>query len=240
MKKTVICFLTVQPSNLFYEFCKTLSRQNTEIYICIDDNNYNIPDYDNEIPIIKLDGEICENDGFKDTVGYFRNKACSRDKALYYFCKIKTDYDQLWLIEEDVFLPTSDIIANIDKKYVDEDLLTSGHEITTLTNDDCWPWASVVKSQIKIDGPFRRSMICAIRVSKNLMNLIHDYANKYKTLFMDEVLFNTLAMQSNLVINVIPELSTILYKKNWQKWEIDKEKLYHHIKDINIQYEYRK
>ena len=31
----IICFLTVSPSALFYDFCKKLKNNNTDIYICI-------------------------------------------------------------------------------------------------------------------------------------------------------------------------------------------------------------
>jgi hypothetical protein len=50
-------FLTVRPCSLFYEFCKKLKSEMYDIYIVIDDNNYNynIPYCDYDINIIKLD-----------------------------------------------------------------------------------------------------------------------------------------------------------------------------------------
>ena len=41
----IICFLTVNPSELFYNFVKILQdhNKNYDIYICIDNNNYTIP-----------------------------------------------------------------------------------------------------------------------------------------------------------------------------------------------------
>ncbi len=60
------CFLTVSPNELFYDFIKMLPySENT--YICIDNNNYNIPNYDGKIKIIKINNEICEKSGFKNT-----------------------------------------------------------------------------------------------------------------------------------------------------------------------------
>lgn len=238
MKPNIICFLTVHPCEKFYIFCKKLKNVNYDIYICIDDDNYVIPNYDKIIPIIKINKKICENAGFKSSVLWLNNTACSRDKALYYFCKNNIDYNFLWLIEDDVFIPKIDTIKNIDIKYKNNDLLCSGNDII-YEKQTGWHWDHI-NSQIKIPPPYSTSMICAIRISKKLLACIKNYVKKYNNLFMDEALFTTLALQANLdVVNPI-ELSTILYRNEWQIWDIKKEYLYHPIKDINLQYKYRK
>lgn len=82
-------------------------------------------------------------------------------------------------------------------------------------------------------------MICAIRCSKRLMETIDDYAKTYNTLFMDESLFNTLALQNNLETIVIDELTSIIWQKDWDISEIKRENLYHPIKSIEQQYAFR-
>ena len=94
----IICFLTVRPNILFYNFCNKLKKENYDIYICIDDNSYDITFPNNDIKIIKINNEECCNAGFKNTVLYFQNTACSRDKALYYFCTNNIDYKYIWFI----------------------------------------------------------------------------------------------------------------------------------------------
>ena len=233
----IICFLTVSPSALFYDFCKKLKNNNTDIYICIDNNEYDIPNYDNEINIIKLDETICKNSGYYGTVGFLRDRSCSRDKALYYFCKNNIDYDYIWFIEEDVFIPSINTIEDIDNKYPSGDLLVASNNIiyTQRTN---WHW-KLINTQICIPPPYSSSMICAIRCSKKMLECIDNYVNKYNRLFHNEALFNTLALQNNLNIVTPDELSTIVYRKNWRKQDIKKCNLYHPIKDIEKQYYYR-
>ena len=51
VSNNIICFLTVRPGELFYNFVKQLPNQKN-IYICIDDNDHNIPNYDDKIKII--------------------------------------------------------------------------------------------------------------------------------------------------------------------------------------------
>ena len=87
MSNIIKCFLTVAPNKLFYDFCKKLPNRDN-IYICIDTDNYNIPDYDGKIKIIKINKQICAKNGFKNTHSRIEG-ATSREKALYYFYKNK-------------------------------------------------------------------------------------------------------------------------------------------------------
>ena len=240
MASNIICFLTVKPSELFYDFCKKLKNDKTDIYICIDNNNYCMSNYNSAdgIKIIQLDNKICELAGFKSCVLTLRNRACSRDKALYYFCKNNINYNHLWLIEEDVFIPNIYTIENINNKYLTGDLLTRSNDIIYQRQTN-WHWGKI-NNTININPPYSSSMICACRVSKKMMNCINDYATKYGTLFLDEALFNTLAVQSNLNIITPIELSTIEWRKDWKKNDINPYYLYHPIKDIKVQYAYRK
>ena len=87
--------------------------------------------------------------------------------------------------------------------------------------------------------PHSKSMICAIRVSKSMMECIETYATKHTSLFLDEVLFTTLAIHNELKIITPVELSTIQYKKSWTFEEIKKDHLYHPVKEFRIQETYR-
>ena len=235
----IICFLTVRPSELFYNYCKILKNDNYDVYIFIDDNQYSIPNCDHTIHIIKLDNELCESDGFKNTVSYCKHKSCSRDKALYYFCKDTTiNYEYIWFIEEDVFIPDVDTILKIDDNYKDGDLISESNAVC-YDNKRNWSHWDMCIEECKLELPFCKGMICAIRVSPKMLTFINDYANKYKTLFFCEILFNTLAYQNNLTIINPKELSTIEYRRDWSKNEIQKTHLYHPMKCIKTQYEYR-
>jgi len=236
------CFLTVTPNELFYDFIKMLpDSENT--YICIDNNNYNIPNYDGKIKIIKINNEICEKSGFKNT--HLRIKgSISRDKALYYFYKMNINYDYIWFIEEDVFIPTPETIKNIDIKYPDQDLLVRNHETIYEYRND-WHW-KLVNSQIrdKINLPYawaHGAGICAVRCSKKLLECIYNHALNYKSLFLDEVLFNIIALHNKLNVKGIEELKGIVWRKKggWKKSDINKSNLYHPVKCIDDQYKLR-
>jgi len=239
------CFLTVTPNALFYDFVKQLPDLNNT-YICIDNNNYNIPSFDNKVHIIKVNEKECIQHGFHSTLTSlidgknWAGKAGSRDKALYFFYKNQIKYDYIWFLEEDVFIPTIKTIQNIDNKYGDFDLLSSGHGIHHSPNKTGWRHWNTVYSQLKnkINLPYAVSAICSIRCSKKLLECIFAHAVKYNSLCLDEAMFNTLALHNNLHVKAIQELSTIIWRKKggWQQNEINKNNLYHPVKCIKKQY----
>uniref|UniRef100_A0A6C0CYB2 Uncharacterized protein n=1 Tax=viral metagenome TaxID=1070528 RepID=A0A6C0CYB2_9ZZZZ len=69
--------------------------------------------------------------------------------------------------------------------------------------------------------------------------LINNYATAHNSLFFCEALFNTIAFHNNLVIINPDELSTIVYRANYHKETINRNNLYHPIKNIELQYKFR-
>lgn len=240
-KKTMVCFLTFRPTQKFYELCKeVLEESDYQGYICIDDNSYQIPNYDGKIPIIQIDNEECEFNGFKNTVTYCKNRACSRDKALYYFCKLEKEYQYIWFIEEDVFIPSKTTLPYLDDKYRSGDLITSPHDIID-SPENRWFYSKRAFEEFEdyCAPPYAKSLVCAIRVSRKMMDCVEHYADFYNTLPFCEILFNTLAMKNNLEIVIPQELSTIVFQKEWIFKYINRRYLYHPIKDMSVQSEFR-
>jgi len=102
-----------------------------------------------------------------------------------------------------------------------------------------YPFADLVR-KADIGNKYFIGMICVIRMSKTLMYIIYNYDNEKKTLFIDEVLFSTLAYKNNLIIIKPSEFNTIYYNKNWNKNIINNiNNLYHPVKNINLQYDFR-
>jgi len=76
-------------------------------------------------------------------------------------------------------------------------------------------------------------MMCAVRLSKNLINKINEYAKKYNTLFFLEVLFPTVTIKNNLKFNNPEELKEIHWKSEFEKNNILKANLYHPVKNLD-------
>lgn len=234
---TILTFLTVRPSPDFLEFLPSLLHPDYVIYVFIDDNSYHVPDVDQRLRIIKIDGSECEMHGFKSTVLWLDGRACSRDKALYYFCTRRVEYRYIWFIEEDVFVPCTDTIRDIDTKYPQGDLLTQSNIIVYEPRYD-WHWPHV-RQQTKLALPHACSMICVVRCSKSMLDAINEYSHQQCNLFLDEALFNTLALHHGLNVVTPCEFSTITWNRRWQFHELTTTHLYHPIKSTATQNSFR-
>lgn len=242
--RNAVCFLTVRPNKSYFDLIEIFTKKNYDIFVVIDDNNHKLNfSYSKEIKIIKYPNNVPENKGFIHTVMYFKDRSCSRDKALYYFTRNENinKYMKIWFVEEDVFIPNFKTIKKIDRKYnKDHDLLCQGFKEFNSIKD--WNLYNIVRKDTagKVTRPYFKSMICAIRVNQKILQVIKKFARKFHTLFLDEALFTTLAMKNNLNIKVIPELSTIVYRREWKLSDIKENNLYHPVKNINRQKHWRK
>ena len=265
ISKKCVCILTVNPSDIWLKFLSDFIHY--DVYMVCDNNNVDYTTmYESQYPkikIIQIQNSEADKFGFKNSSSAIspRQIVNSWDKALFYFSKINTEYEHVWFIEEDVFLPTSDVINNLDDKYHDADLLCRSHKEIKLDLDKDYHipirktilYGKLTKSQAILNNhpPFANlisklnyskytvGMISAIRVSKKLMNIIKDFALEYKTLFIDEAFFSTISYKNNLLVITPIEFNTILFTKIWKKTDINLNNLYHPIKDIKKQYEYR-
>jgi len=243
-KKKAICILSVNAKNEVFSFAEQLKNDDYDVFVCIDNNKSILPEYNKEIiNIIKFSDEECkecEDNYFFGSVVYTSNRACSRDKALYYFCKVKNNYDFVWFLEEDVFVPTKYTIIKIDDKYKHSDLLSSFNDIKKSKNDNCIYWQHWWRNENKIKYPWAHSMISAVRVSKILLNCISKFVEINKCLLFDELLFNTIALQNNLIIDNPIELSNIVFSfTDIIPNNINPDFLYHPIKNLSKQNELR-
>lgn len=229
----VLCFLSVRPSPAFYATCKAFQAEGGyAVFLCVDDPSYKIPGYDGAVPLIQLPTGEAEAAGFKDTVLQVKNRASSRDKALYYFAqRYRGRAEHIWFLEEDVFLASTRTLRRLDANWGPHyDLLSRSHTVEQ-ARPTSWHWPHIF-TQMDLPPPYSSSMICAVRVSRRLLSSIREYADTHKTLFMDEALFNTLALQRGMRVGCPRELYTVEFKCTWEDWEFDWRNLYHPMKNV--------
>jgi hypothetical protein len=160
------------------------------------------------------------------------------DKFLYSFCEKFTEYEFLWVLEHDVLVPSVKTIKNLTEEYSGYDLVTQDNKLKEDNLMD-WHWRSVVD---KIGPPYYNSMICAMGISRKLLNCIKKYVEEKKTLFYSEVMFNTIAMQNNLKVIAPFELKSIVWMGEWHPDVIQQlpNNLFHPMKELDKYSEIRK
>ena len=256
-EKNAIVFFTYQPPKELFDFASKLKNNNYDIFVSINDNDYILPEYDKNINIIKLDETEVKNQGyFNSNINV--NGVCSRDKAFYYFNRVNnTNYKHIWFIEEDVFIPTTSTIANIDKKYKDQDFMSNSYyvvdrDINNLNkfninkdlffqyydNHDFFEGGMFVNIEKYFEFPWLKAMTCVLRVSKKYLKEVDNFVIKHKTLIFDEILFVTLALHKNLSIVTPIELSPVVYRcEDYNPYcnHFREDYIFHPIKDFNLQ-----
>jgi hypothetical protein len=239
-----IALLTLNPNLELLDFYKNIPKQKYDLYCFVDNNLVNLTNT-HFVNYIQLDDLICEKNGFHRFNPVIKNKkgfpnVSSWDKAIFYFSTVNRSYDNVWYIEDDVFVPDINLFQDIDNNFPKDDLLSSENVINTTGEIDSWVWWKLVKSS-NLPLPWAKSMVCALRVSKTLMSLLNEYVsenhNSYKFV---EYIFHTLALHNNLSVRPIENLNGIVWRREWLKEELNAKTLYHPIKSIEQQINFRK
>lgn len=231
--KRAICLLTRFVDNAWLDFLKGFVLY--DIFVCVDDNSEDCQnkygaEYSN-ITFIQIQNEVCREHGYTNCnscVGF--PEIISWDKAIYYFSERETSYDQVWMIEEDVFFMNENVLKTIELDFPNSDLLTSFHSINPTGEMESWNhWVNVIH---RIDPPWAHSMVCASRISSKLFAEVKKYKTIHGHLFFIEAMFNTIAHQSNLLVDTPKQLSTVHWNTAWNRDEIDVNQVYHPFKRI--------
>ena len=206
----------------------------------MDDNSINYSEKYAEYKSVKIvqipDSECVSNHFIHSSTVTIKKLVISWDKALYYFSSLNTSYKHVWFIEEDVFFNNEQTIADIDTKYPNSDLLSPGYGGNLMGDKSQWHWRLI---KIDIPPPYYCSMICAVRMSQQMLQKIRDYTQSYNQLFFIEAMFSTICKYNKLVYDTPSELGTISWRDTFATDVINKTNLYHPIKDLNTHVMYR-
>ena len=241
--RVAVAFLTRFPHNETIGFSNKLAEKGEfDVYI-ISDENKELKNIDIKATVVRLDDSICVNSGFinsniSDNSTHIKKNPIAWDKMIYYFCRINTRYDFVWVFEDDCFIPSVETIENIHKKYNAFDLVTPNDFLKTDNLLD-WHWRSVVD---KIEAPYYYSMVCGCGISKNLFKAIDNYVKEKNELFYIEVMFNTLAHHNKLKVTDALELKSIVWMGKWEldEWLLLPNNIFHPKKELDKYESYRK
>jgi hypothetical protein len=209
-----------------------------DIYIVIDDNTQEITSNNPNVKILQINNDDCKNNNYTNSTWRFRTEISGWDKAFYYFCENNT-YNNVWFIEDDVFISKPYLLYYIDKKYPKYDLLINKMIDTSndISDNDDWNIRINIAKKYYPDDKIFWSYVCAVRCSNELLNNIKMFKNKNNTLFFHELMIPTIVNKLNLSYKKIIELQNIIYQNEYDDDDIINNPyiLYHPIKDYNRQ-----
>jgi hypothetical protein len=237
MNKNCVCLICHKPNDIWFNFLSTFTKY--DIYILIDDNSIFYKQkylkFKN-INVIQINNEHCKQRGFINMNFVIKKLITSWEKAIYYFSTINIQYNHVWFFEDDVFFYNENTLLTIDSNYNHSDLLSNTYNENKYGNKTEWIWNNI---NIKIPPPYYSAMVCCVRMSSKLLSKIKQYANTYKTLFFLEALFPTICKKYNFQYDTPNELTTIVYRTNYENKDINKTCLFHPVKNINTHLHYR-
>ena len=192
---------------------------------------------------IYVKDSICERDGYvgcniDGNSTHIKKKVIAYDKFLWAFCNKLTSFDNVWVFEDDCFIPSVEALGLLNLEYSKADLVTANN-IEKKDKIPDWHWAKIFD---KIEAPYFHSMVCGAMFSSKMLKAIKEFVDKNKTLFHIEAMFNTLAAHHKLKIRVAKELKTIVWQGEWNLDHVVQRpnNIFHPIKDLAKHKELRK
>ncbi len=175
---TAILFLCVSPGAEQLELYEEISESGYDVYVIVDDNSWDGATSD-RIIFVQVDDIECMRSFFI----YFNpaiDKAsrCSAwDKGILFACR-QLRHHHVWFIEEDVFIPASSALIQLDRSFPFSDIVSASDCSININEVSAWPWGKHIPSSF-LPPPYRGSMVCAIRVSRRLLDKVDEFVSRY-------------------------------------------------------------
>ncbi|CAF1223158.1 unnamed protein product [Rotaria sordida] len=174
--RSALCFLTRIPALETLEFAQELAQDaieyDVDVFIMIDDNKFNVStiNISSNIRLVQISNQECIYYGYRKTiyVGKGWPKITSWDKALLYFTLLNNNYGFVWLIENDVLIPSVQAFRSLHQLYSNtSDLIVPSNKINLLgdTSTRIW-WPQAVG---KLILPWSHSMVNVVGLSRRML-----------------------------------------------------------------------
>lgn len=258
MNGSALAILTFRPDARQVTFYESLIDLGYAVHVFVDDSGF-VPPGNSRVTFVKLDQRACIDAGYHSlSLAVTSSKplpVSAWEKALFYFNRIDSSHGHVWFLEDDVFLPSREILAVVDSRYPAADLLCKRNRLNLSGELRSWPWWRIVPQKI-LPLPWASSMVCAARVSRALLAEVDSLLamsgvpmeaavalaraqGRPRPYFFIEFLFNTLALHKRMKVELPDALRTIGWRKEWSREDIISTQIYHPVKNLALQEEWR-
>ena len=152
-----------------------------------------------------------------------------REKMLYAFSQLYVGYQFMWMVEEDVFIPSVDAFLALSRLALSNhvngepkaDVVTSPGWTVPLDQVDGskWNWDKILPLARQVLPPqfqIRGGFVCVLGLSRAFITLADRFARVHGKFFFLESFFTTMADFWNLTLLLPAQLHiTIVHRQNW-------------------------
>lgn len=253
MNGSAVALLTLRPDARQVAFYEGLVDLGYAVHVVVDDNGF-VPSVSSRVTFVKLNEQACMAAGYHSLNHVITSRkpvpVSAWEKALFYFNRIDRSYSHVWFMEDDVFLPSREILALVDVRYPSADLLCKRNRLNLFGELRSWPWWRIVPQEI-LPLPWASSMVCAARVSRALLAEVDSLLamngpaleaavafararGRPRPYLFIEFLFNTVALQKRMKVELPDALRTIGWRKVWSREDIISSQIYHPVKNLAL------
>lgn len=167
--------------------------------------------------------------GFQGANFMARPPPSAWDKALYFFCRLSPKYEVVWLLENDVYIPSVEALIGMLRLPSSNDLVVRDH----VSKADDPGWLNWESANLLFPEPRYKSLVCAVGFSKRLVAEFDNYVLKSGKIGFIETFFNSIAARSNFTLLHPPTLQTLRWKHNWTCDDVKNSSMnwFHPVKD---------
>ena len=242
--RTAVCFLTRQPAAQTLAFAQTLAydaaEDHLDIFIAIDNNSFDATSLNDSssLRFIQIPNDQCRKSGFQGAIHldivHTPDRMTASDKALFYFIRLDRNYSFVWLIEDDVFIPSTRALLSLHRLYSStSDLVMNTNYLNRLGNISSWHWRH---AQGRLLPPWSCSMANVIGLSRLMLNAVDEYVRWRGFVPYHEFFFNTFAVHLNATIVTPSELSTLYFRPLYAFDSVRRSpnNLFHPVKNLQL------
>jgi len=239
-----LCFVTTHPELEMLQFVEELAldglQYGIEVFVMIDDDQYKIPIFwiSSHVQILYIKSETCIVHGYRRATYVYTwpLEVTAWDKAFLYFCELNTKHSFIWIIENDVFIPSVQAFRAIHQLYSPTSELIVQRVIPNIIgNTSAWSHYSVAIG--RLFPPWYRSMANVLGLSRRLLTTIADFVRWRGFNVFHEFSVQTLSLNLNMTVVSPIEFDTLFWRKHhtWNDINNKPNNFFHPVKNWTLQ-----
>jgi len=189
--KNFLCLLGTSYKVHVYEYLKDLQAAipDYKVLYFLDELPESTIYSDGSIEIVSISKSLCAVNGYKGSVSGCSDRPCSRDMFFYFFIYSGAVFNNVWCIEEDVFIPSKDTILSVDINYPGTDLLLPPKAYST--SDIVYNEKFLTSMGIP-ESEYECRSVAVMRLNFKIFSIIEQLARTCLSLFPAEIMLPTI------------------------------------------------
>lgn len=241
---TALCFVMTRPELEALEFAEEVAidsqQYGIDVFIMIDDEEYKIPIFwiSSYVQILHIKKETCIVHGYRRTTYVYTwpLEVTAWDKVFLYFSEFNPKHSFIWIIENDVFIPSIQAFRAIHQLYSPtSDLIVQRVIPNIIGNTSVWSHYSVAIG--RLFPPWYRSMANVLGLSRRLLVTISDFVRWRGFNVFHEFSVQTLSLNLNMTVVSPIEFDTLFWRKShtWNDINNKPNNFFHPVKNWTLQ-----